>query len=84
MICFLHSAMDRSPVDNVSFKIISLNARGIRDFTKRKAGFNWLHKQNADVAFLQETYSTPDKQVGDFSGPGKCTFLTVPITVEVF
>ena len=51
--------MDHSPI-NVNFKIISLNARGIRDFTKRKTIFNWLHKQNADIAFLQETYSTPD------------------------
>ena len=57
---FFHLAMDHSLVVNVNFKIISLNARGIRDFTKRKTIFNWLHKQNADIAFLQETYSTPD------------------------
>ena len=77
--------MDRSPVDNVSFKIISLNVRGIRDFTKRKAVFNWLHQQNADVAFFRKLIALRILlKVGDFSGPGKCTFLTVPVTVEVF
>ena len=52
--------MDRPPVDNVNFKLISLNALGIRDFAKRKAIFRWIKKRNADIAFLQETYSTPD------------------------
>ena len=67
--------MDRSPVDNFTFKIISLNAQGIRDFTKRKAVFNWLQKQNADVAFLQETYSTPDiVESWRFQWPGKMYF----------
>ena len=47
-------------METLHFKIISLNAQGIRDFTKRKTIFNWLHKQNADIAFLQETYSIPD------------------------
>ena len=44
------------------------------------------HKNNADIAFLQETYSTPDivEKNGDFSGPGKCSILTVPTTVEAF
>ena len=45
---------------NVDFKLISLNARGIRAFHKRKAIFSWIKKQNADIAFLQETYSTPE------------------------
>ena len=47
-------------IANVNFKLISLNARGIRDFHKRKAIFSWINKQNADIAFLQETYSTPE------------------------
>ena len=47
-------------IANVNFKLISLNARGIRDFQKRKAIFSWIKKQNADIAFLQETYSTPE------------------------
>ena len=47
-------------IANVNFKLISLNARGIRDFQKRKAIFSWIKKQNADIAFLQETHSTPE------------------------
>jgi len=52
--------MDRHPVDNINFNLISLNVWGIRDFAKRKAIFSWIKKQNADIAFLQETYSPPD------------------------
>ena len=48
--------MDRN---HLKFKVISLNVRGIRTFEKRKSIFlNWLIKQNADICFLQETYST--------------------------
>lgn len=43
---------------NLAFKLLSLNARGIRSFEKRKAVFGWLLKQKADLFFLQETYST--------------------------
>ena len=32
----------------------------IRAFEKRKSVFNWLINQNADICFLQETYSTVD------------------------
>ena len=45
---------------NVNFKLLSLNARGIRTFEKRKAIFSWLSKSGADICFLQETYSTSD------------------------
>lgn len=45
---------------NVQLKAVSLNCRGIRTFEKRKAIFNWLNKQKADVCFLQETYSTKE------------------------
>ena len=47
--------MDRN---NLKFKAISLNVRGIRAFEKRKSIFNWLINQSADICFLQETYST--------------------------
>ena len=47
-------------IANANFELISLNARGIRDFQKRQAIFSWIKKQNADIAFLQETYSTPE------------------------
>ena len=44
---------------NFNFKLLSLNARGIRDFHKRKTFFTWIKKQKVDIAFLQETYSSP-------------------------
>ena len=47
--------MDRN---NLKFKAISLNVRGIRAFEKRKSILNWLINQSADISFLQETYST--------------------------
>ena len=43
-----------------NFKLLSLNARGIRSFEKRKAVFNWLYKSQADICFLQETYSSTE------------------------
>ena len=46
--------------NNLQFKLLSLNVRGIRTFEKRKCIFNWLGKQNADIYFLQETYSTEE------------------------
>ena len=49
--------MDRN---NLKFKVISLNIRGIRTFEKRKPIFNWLIKQNADMCFLQEIHSTEE------------------------
>ena len=49
--------------DNVDFKLLSLNVRGIRSCIKRKALFMWLTQQKADIIFLQETYST--KEVED-------------------
>ena len=40
--------------------MLSLNARGLRSLEKRKSLLIWLHKQNADIIFIQETYSTKD------------------------
>lgn len=45
---------------NINFKMLSLNVRRIRSFEKLKALFQWLKKENADIIFLQETYSTPE------------------------
>lgn len=45
---------------SIAFKLVSLNAWGIRSFEKRKALFIWLMKQQADFCFLQETYSTKE------------------------
>ena len=46
--------------NNISFKLFSLNARGIRTFEKRKAWFGWLMKNKSDICFLQESYCTPE------------------------
>lgn len=48
---------------NLNFKILSLNARGIRSFEKRKVLFHWLAKDKSDITFLQETYSTPEVEI---------------------
>ena len=37
---------------NYNFKLLSLNARGIRDFLKRKSIFTWVKQQNADIVFF--------------------------------
>ena len=42
----------------MSVKIVSLNVRGIREFSKRKAIFRFCRRQQADVILLQETHST--------------------------
>ena len=37
---------------NINFKLLSLNARGIRSFEKRKALFGWLMKDKSDICFF--------------------------------
>ena len=70
--------MDKPLVENVNFKLISLNAWGTRDFAKRKAIFSWIQKQNANIAFLQETYSTSDiVEKWRFQWPGKMFYSRV-------
>ena len=46
--------------NNISLacNLVTLNVKGIRDKTKRESIFTWLKDKQADVAFLQETYST--------------------------
>ena len=46
--------------NNLKFKALSLNVRDIGTFEKLKSVFNWLTKQNSDIYFLQETYSTEE------------------------
>ena len=41
----------------LTIKISSLNVRGIRDTTKRRKIFNYLHHEKDDVIMLQETHS---------------------------
>ena len=70
---------------NINFKPLSLNARGIRSFDRRKSIFNWLFKSSADICFLQETYSTPEVQnEWKNSGKAKRSFPMELITVEAF
>ena len=47
-------------VMGVAFKLVSVNVRGIRSLEKRKSIFAWLVKQQADICFLQETYSNKE------------------------
>ena len=44
----------------LDFKMLSLNARGIRSPEKRQALLIWLQKQKVDIIFLQDTYSTKE------------------------
>ena len=60
---------------NYNFKLLSLNARGIRDYFKRKSIFTFVKQQNTDIVFLQETYSTPDiENEWKFQWQGKMLF----------
>ena len=45
---------------NNDFNLLSINVRGIRTFEKRKAVLSWLVNSDADIFFLQETYSARD------------------------
>ena len=57
LVSFISWDMGRN---NINFNLLSLNARGLRTFDRRKAFFNWLAKSSADICFLQETYSTSE------------------------
>ena len=41
------------------YKILTLNIRGLNSSRKRRQVFRWLHRQQVDIFFIQETYSTP-------------------------
>ena len=45
--------------NSFKFKVFPLNVRGNRDQTKRRSIFSFLKDQNANIYFLQETYSEP-------------------------
>ena len=47
--------MDRQP----SFDVVTLNVRGLRDYTKRKKNFQYLKKQTTykGIVFRQETHT---------------------------
>lgn len=59
----------------VNLSVISLNVRGIREQTKRRSIFSFLKDQEANVYFLQETYSQPaDENVWKNEWGGKIFF----------
>ena len=45
----------------ISFKLLSLNLRGIVDSRKRRKVFSLLHKLETDIILLQETHSAAVK-----------------------
>ena len=49
-------------IENCNFKIVSQNVKGLKtNKVKRETIFNYL-KENGDIAFLQETHSTPETE----------------------
>ena len=52
--------MGRQP----SFDVVTLNVRGLRDYTKRKKIFQYLKKQTTSkgIVFLQETHTCIKRQ----------------------
>ncbi|CAH3187433.1 unnamed protein product, partial [Porites lobata] len=46
-----------------NLKLVSLNVRGISNFTKRRTIYTWCRKQKADFVFLQETHSKKETEV---------------------
>ena len=42
------------------YKLLSLNVRGLNSSRKRRQVFRWLHQEQSDIIFLQETYSSPE------------------------
>ena len=68
---------------NNDFNLLSINVRGIRTFEKRKAVFSWLVNSDADIFFLQETYSTRDIEIsGENNGRAKCSSRMAAIIAE--
>ena len=49
-----------SPIIAFNLKGLTVNVRGLNKPIKRRALFRWLHKQNKDFIFLQETYSSDE------------------------
>ena len=48
-----------SAMNDVNFKILSLNIRGLHKEKKRRSLFKRLKVENIQICFLQETFSTP-------------------------
>ena len=62
-------------MEYANFKLASLNVRGIRFSTKRKALFTWLNERKYDIIFVQETYSTVEMWNIFGKGNGNVSFI---------
>ena len=60
LLCSVLNAVLFSSIIAFNLKGITINVRGLNKSIKRRALFRWLHKQNKDFTFLQETYSSSD------------------------
>ena len=68
---------------NYNFNLLSLNARGIRDYLKRKSIFTWVKQQNTNIVFYKKpTVLQTLRMNGSFSDKVKCCLLMVPIIAE--
>ena len=52
---------------NQNIHIISLNVRGLKDYSKRQNTFKWLKGKHPDIVFLQETHCHLKKDVLQWS-----------------
>ena len=49
-------------MQNTRITFITLNVRGINNQFKRRKIFRWIHDNNVDIAFLQETFSVKENE----------------------
>ena len=47
----------------MNFKVISINIKGLNDYTKRTAFIDWLHCMKVDVVCLQETHAPSHESI---------------------
>ena len=74
-------------MDGFDWELISLNARGLRDYRKHMTVFNWLkkHTHKNAVILLQETHSIKGaKGSGKRSGEVKSGMHMVLTIAKVF
>ena len=59
---------------SLNFNCVSLNVRGLNQSNKRRNIFIWLHQQNAQIVFLQETF----RKVSDNGGKNQTANIYAP------
>ena len=45
-------------LEQLKLTVVTLNVRGLNDYSKRKCILQWIKNNNADIVFLQETFIT--------------------------